>query len=76
DSKSVQSNSAELNQLAERAMTEAMLETDSGKNLTSLIGESAAKSLAGRVVKDYGGGVSAAQKNPAGSINQMQAVFD
>lgn len=76
DSKSVQSNSAELNQLAERAMTEAMLETDSGKNLTSLIGESAAKLLAGRVVKDYGGGVSAAQKNPAGSINQMQAVFD
>ncbi|MGR5394852.1 VopS family T3SS effector adenosine monophosphate-protein transferase [Vibrio alginolyticus] len=76
DSKSVQSNSAELNQLAERAMTEAMLETDSGKNLTSLIGESAAKSLAGRVVKDYGGGISAAQKHPAGSINQMQAVFD
>ncbi|MCZ0741387.1 VopS family T3SS effector adenosine monophosphate-protein transferase [Vibrio diabolicus] len=76
DSKTVQSHSAELNQLAERAMTEAMLETDSGKNLTSLIGESAAKSLAGRVVKDYGGGVSAAQKNPAGSINQMQAVFD
>lgn len=76
DSKTVQSHSAELNQLAERAMTESMLETDSGKNLTSLIGESAAKSLAGRVVKDYGGGVSAAQKNPAGSINQMQAVFD
>ncbi|MGI3066660.1 VopS family T3SS effector adenosine monophosphate-protein transferase [Vibrio diabolicus] len=76
DSKTVQSHSAELNQLAERAMTESMLETDSGKNLTSLIGESAAKSLAGRVVKDYGGGVSAAQKNPAGSITQMQAVFD
>ncbi len=76
DSKTVQSHSAELNQLAERAMTESMLETDSGKNLTSLIGESAAKSLAGRVVKDYGGGVSAAQKKPAGSINQMQAVFD
>ncbi|MFH4574185.1 VopS family T3SS effector adenosine monophosphate-protein transferase [Vibrio diabolicus] len=76
DSKTVQSHSAELNQLAERAMTESMLETNSGKNLTSLIGESAAKSLAGRVVKDYGGGVSAAQKNPAGSINQMQAVFD
>ncbi len=76
DSKTVQSHSAELNQLAERAMTESMLETDSGKNLTSLIGESAAKSLAGRVVKDYGGGVFAAQKNPAGSINQMQAVFD
>ncbi|MGY5514095.1 VopS family T3SS effector adenosine monophosphate-protein transferase [Vibrio antiquarius] len=76
DSKTVQSHSAELNQLAERAMTEAMLETDSGKKLTSLIGESAAKSLAGRVVKDYGGGVSAAQKNPAGSITQMQAVFD
>ncbi|MHC6802761.1 VopS family T3SS effector adenosine monophosphate-protein transferase, partial [Vibrio antiquarius] len=76
DSKTVQSHSAELNQLAERAMTESMLETDSGKNLTSLIGGRAAKSLAGRVVKDYGGGVSAAQKNPAGSINQMQAVFD
>ncbi|HHX8270444.1 TPA: VopS family T3SS effector adenosine monophosphate-protein transferase [Vibrio diabolicus] len=76
DSKTVQSHSAELNQLAERAMTESMLETDSGKKLTSLIGESAAKSLAGRVVKDYGGGVSAAQKNPAGSITQMQAVFD
>ncbi|PLX64757.1 MAG: effector protein [Vibrio alginolyticus] len=76
DSKTVQSHSAELNQLAERAMTESMLETNSGKNLTSLIGESAAKSLAGRVVKDYGGGVSAAQKKPAGSINQMQAVFD
>ncbi|HHX8334539.1 TPA: VopS family T3SS effector adenosine monophosphate-protein transferase [Vibrio diabolicus] len=76
DSKTVQSHSAELNQLADRAMTESMLETDSGKNLTSLIGESAAKSLAGRVVKDYGGGVSAAQKNPAGSITQMQAVFD
>ncbi|HHF3108156.1 TPA: VopS family T3SS effector adenosine monophosphate-protein transferase [Vibrio diabolicus] len=76
DSKTIQSHSAELNQLAERAMTESMLETDSGKNLTSLIGESAAKSLAGRVVKDYGGGVSAAQENPAGSITQMQAVFD
>ncbi|MFH4466926.1 VopS family T3SS effector adenosine monophosphate-protein transferase [Vibrio diabolicus] len=76
DSKTVQSHSAELNQLAERAMTESMLETDSSKKLTSLIGESAAKSLAGRVVKDYGGGVSAAQKNPAGSITQMQAVFD
>lgn len=76
DSKTVQSHSSELNQLAERAMTESMLETDSSKKLTSLIGESAAKSLAGRVVKDYGGGVSAAQKNPAGSITQMQAVFD
>ncbi|HIF5692713.1 TPA: T3SS effector adenosine monophosphate-protein transferase VopS [Vibrio parahaemolyticus] len=76
DSKMVKSHAAELSQLAERAMTEVMLETDSGKNLKALIGDDAVKSLAVRVVKDYGGGVAAAQKNPEVRINQMQAVFD
>ncbi|WP_218746544.1 T3SS effector adenosine monophosphate-protein transferase VopS, partial [Vibrio parahaemolyticus] len=76
DSKMVKSHVAELSQLAERAMTEVMLETDSGKKLKALIGDDAVKSLAVRVVKDYGGGVAAAQKNPEVRINQMQAVFD
>ncbi|WP_038172600.1 MULTISPECIES: VopS family T3SS effector adenosine monophosphate-protein transferase [Vibrio] len=76
DPKIMRGNSTEFSQLANRAMTETMLDTDSGKRLTSLIGKGAACALAGRVVADYGGGVAALQKSPTSSIGQMKAIFD
>ena len=76
DPKIMCDHGTEFNQLANRAMTEAMLDTDSGKKLASLIGEEEAGTLVGNVVADFGGGVAALQKSPTFSIDQMRAILD
>ena len=59
DTQTIKSNSDELNQLAERAVSEVLLDTEHARNLKAQIGEDATKALAGRAVKDFIGGAMA-----------------
>lgn len=76
DSKLIENNSAELNQLAAHAMKESLLDTSSGQKLSSLIGDNAAKALGSKIVEAYGGGFAAVNNNPTASVNTMQMIVD
>ncbi|MCF6452217.1 VopS family T3SS effector adenosine monophosphate-protein transferase [Vibrio sp. MMG022] len=75
DAQAIKSDSGELNQLAERAMSEALLDTKSGQDLKSQIGEGSTKALAGKVVKAFGGGAMGVKNNPNTAMG-LEVVFE
>ncbi|KAB0470322.1 VopS family T3SS effector adenosine monophosphate-protein transferase [Vibrio sp. IB15] len=75
DAQTIQSYGGELNQLADLAMSELLLDTEPAKSLNTQIGEGATKALAGKVVKAFGGGAMGVKNNPNTAMG-LEVVFE